>query len=226
MKELQAGIRQVKAKCIPLHRYPVFPQQESKPVTTKASQKKDSKQQFNQRPPLQRRSPIDKQAPSSNGTLPLHKRPKVGKKAAPLYKHPKLKKRVNSKKLLVSSGANSSLQQLQQRTNNALRRLGNQAERLNQLSAELEAVIIELKAIASEVNYNWKALQAIQKSTTNTIPPEVCEYQAVSVPTIQQKPCGSLVLTSRPVDVGKTEQEAGLMARTLRHRSRKKRLKG
>ncbi len=192
MKELQAGIRQVQAKCIPLHQYPVFPQQESKPVTTKV----------------------------------LHNRPKVGKNAAPLHKHPKPKKRVNSKKLLVSFGTNSSLQQLQQRTNNALRRLGNQAERLNQLSVELEAAIIELKAIASEVNYDWRALQAIQKSTTNAILPEVCEYQAVSVPTIQQKPCGSLVLTSRPIDLGKTERQAGLIARKLRHRPRKKRIKG
>jgi|GEM_PF-4503264 len=226
MKKLQAGIRRIQAEYIP--------QQESKPVTTKALQHKDSNQQFNRRPPLQRRSPIDTQAPSLNGTLPnraqlrniaktkqgsrgrdyraypnsialpLHNRPKPAKKRALLSKHPQQRKRVNRQKLLMSSATQSSLKQLQQQTNNALRRLGNQAERINQLSAELEVAILDLKAIASEVNQDWRALQAIEKPTIYTIPPEVCEYQAASVPSIQQKPCGSLVLTSRPVNLSKT----------------------
>ncbi|NET59367.1 MAG: hypothetical protein F6K47_25465 [Symploca sp. SIO2E6] len=201
MKELQAGIRQVQAKCIPLHQYPAFPEQKSKPVITKALQQKDSNQQFNQRPPLQRRSPINKQAPSFNGSLPLNNCPKVTKKSTPLSKQPKPRKRVNRQKLLAPSAAKSSLTQQQRRTNNALRRLSNQAERINQLSTELEAAILELQAIALEVNQSWRALQIMQQPTTQAILPEICEYQKTSIPTIQQKPCGSLVLTSRLVDL-------------------------
>ncbi|NES17542.1 MAG: hypothetical protein F6K41_00960 [Symploca sp. SIO3E6] len=196
MKELQAGIQQVQAKCIPLHQYPAFPEQESKPVTRKALRQKDSNQQFNRRPPLKRRSPINKQV---SGIPPLNHRPKLATKATPLSKPSKPRKRINRQKLLAPATTKPSLQQLQQRTNNALRRLGNQAERINQISAELEAAIWELQAIASEVNQNWKALQVMQQSTTKAITPEICEYQATSVPTIEQKPCGSLVLTSRLV---------------------------
>jgi len=223
MKELQAGIRQVQAECIPLHQDSAFPERELKPVTKKALRQQDSNQQFNRRPPLQRRSPINKQ---TSGIPSLNNRTKVATKATPLYKRPKQRKRVNRRKLLASASAKPSLQQLQQRTNHALRRLGNQAERINQMSAELEAAIWELKAIASEVNQNWKALQVMQQSTTEAINPEICQYQATSVPTIEQKPCGSLLLTSRPVDLGKTEREAGLLMRKLEHRSRRKGLKG
>ena len=214
MKELQAGIRRAQAKCIPLHQHPVFTQQELKPVATKALQQKNSNQQFNRRPSLKRRSPINQQPSSLNGTLPLHNLSQVGKRATSLSQHRKSIKRGN--KLLVSVATKSSLKLLRERTNNDLRRLGNQAERINQLSAELEVAILQLKAIASEVNQDWRELQAIQKPTADPITLEVCEYRAVSTPIIQQKPCGSLVLLSRPVNLGKIEPDVGLLKQTLR----------
>ena len=214
MKKLQAGIRQAQAKCIPLHQHPVFPQQELKPVATKALQQKNNNQQLNRRHSLQRHSPINQPPSSLNGTLPLDNLYQLGKGTTSLYQPRKSRKRGN--KRLVSATAKSSLKRLRERTNNDLKRLGNQAERINQLSAELEAAILQLKAIASEVNQDWRELEAIQKPTTDPITLEVCEYRAVSTPIIQQKPCGSLVLLSRPVNLGKIEPDAGLLKQTLR----------
>lgn len=137
-------------------------------------------------------------------------------------------------KPLVSFPAQSPLGVLRQRTAKGLKRLEHQAERINQLSAELEAAMLELKVIASEVNRDWRALQATQKPTTGAIAkrdaiasfvPNVCEYQTIHLPSVQYKRSGSFVLTSRPVDLFKAEREANVLAQTLRHRSRKKRLK-
>lgn len=128
----------------------------------------------------------------------------------------------------------SPLAILRQRTAKGLKRLEHQAERINQLSAELEAAMLDLKAIASEVNRDWRALQATQKPTTGasskqdaiaSFVPNVCEYQSVNIPSVQHKRSGSFVLTSRPVDLFKAEREANLLAQTLRHRARKKRMK-
>jgi hypothetical protein len=105
-----------------------------------------------------------------------------------------------------------------------LRRLKNQAERLNQLSAELEAAVFEFKAIASEVNQDWKAVQAMQEPRSAIV--DICKYQAVHVPRVQQKSSGSFVMTSQRVDLFQAEREAELLAQTLRRRTKKKRHKG
>ncbi|HEY9651838.1 MAG TPA: hypothetical protein V6C95_14320 [Coleofasciculaceae cyanobacterium] len=135
----------------------------------------------------------------------------------------------NRQKPRVSFPPQSPLVVLRQRTAKGLKRIEHQAERINQLSAELETAILELKAIASEVNRDWRALQATQKPTTGAIasfvPNNVCEYQSVNIPSVQHKRSGSFVLTSRPVDLFKAEREANLLAQTLRHRARKKRMK-
>ncbi len=109
---------------------------------------------------------------------------------------------------------------LQQRANQGWRRLERQAQRINQLANELEAAVLELKAIASEVNPDWRAIQATQKSSTSV---DVCEYHAAVVPKVEPKQDGSFVLRSRAVDLFQAEREAMLLAQTLRHRARKKR---
>ena len=113
---------------------------------------------------------------------------------------------------------------LRQRTIQGLGRLKNQGLRINQLSAELEEAMLEFKAIASEVNQNWKAIQAIQEPTSAVA--DICEYQVVNVPSIQQKTSGSFILTSRTVDLFKAEREAAILAQKLRRRAQRKRLKG
>ena len=66
-------------------------------------------------------------------------------------------------KPLLSFPVRSSLEVLRKRTTEGVKRLESQGQRINQLSAELEAAVLELKAIASEVNRDWRALQAIQE---------------------------------------------------------------
>jgi len=145
-------------------------------------------------------------------------------------------------KPLLSFPVRSSLEVLRKRTTEGVERLESQAQRINQLSAELEAAVLELKAIASEVNRDWRALQAIQEPGKGAIAfakpgatavkrearesfiPDVCEYVAANVPNVKQKQSGSFVLTSRPVDLFQAEREAALLAQTLRQRARRKRI--
>jgi hypothetical protein len=127
-------------------------------------------------------------------------------------------------KPLLSLPIKSPMGVLRQRTIDGLKRLKNQGIRINELSAELEEAMLEFKAIASEVNQNWKAIQAIQEPTSAVA--DICEYQVVNVPSIKQKTSGSFILTSRTVDLFKAEREAAILAQKLRHRTKRKRLKG
>lgn len=114
----------------------------------------------------------------------------------------------------------SSLENLRHRTTKGIRRLEEQAKHINQLSAELETAVLELKAIASEINPDWKTLQATQKPTNLA---NICQYQITTVPQVQSRADGSFLLISKPVDLFQAEREATLLAQTLRHRARKKR---
>lgn len=112
------------------------------------------------------------------------------------------------------------LERLRRRTLKGVKRLEHQAKRINQLSAELEAAVLELKAIASEINPDWKASQATQNLSN---PANVCKYHTTTVPHVEPKPDGSFVLISKPVDLFQAEREATLLAQTLRHRAKRKR---
>ncbi|MBW4546941.1 MAG: hypothetical protein KME25_21230 [Symplocastrum torsivum CPER-KK1] len=173
MKELQAGIQRIQAKCIPLNRNPV-------------SEKKPRKQG--------RSHPTMVKAPPQQ----------LGEPQRPLLSFP----------------VGSSLEVLRKRMSKGMRRLESQAERINRLSAELEVAVLELKAIASDINRDWKAIQATQKSSTSTA---ICEYRAAVVPQVEIKSDGSFVLQSRAVDLFQAEREAALLAQTLRHRAKQKR---
>lgn len=128
----------------------------------------------------------------------------------------------------------SPLEIIQRRMARGLRRLECQGERINQLSAELEAAVLELKAIASEVNRDWRTMQAVQPSTTGVLAkrnaiagstPDLCEYRSVSVPKFHKRPSGSFAIASRSVDLFKAEREAAQLAQMLRQRTRTKAVK-
>jgi hypothetical protein len=162
----------------------------------------------------------------------------VWTKCIQLNRHPVFKKKVLepvavkplpqktnvSQKSLLSFPVSFPPHGLRQRTLQGLGELKHQAERINRLSAELEAAVFEFKAIASEVNQDWKALQAMQEQTSAAA--DICRYQAVHLPIVQQKSSGSFVLTSRTLDLFKAEREAQILAQTLRHRAKRKRYKG
>src|SRR3712207_81871 len=94
-------------------------------------------------------------------------------------------------KPLVSFPISSPLHVLQQRTVEGLRRLKNQELRINQLSVELEAAMLEFKVIASEINQDWKGFQAAREPKSAIA--DICEYQVVNLPNVQQKPSGAFV---------------------------------
>lgn len=116
-------------------------------------------------------------------------------------------------------------QTLQQRVIDGLRSLEAQAEHINQLSADLEEAMFELKAIASEVNKDLRTIQATTKPFLRQQQqvPEICQYWKTSVPHVGQKPSGALVLTTRQIDLFKAEREAALIAKELRQRATRKR---
>ena len=156
--------------------------------------------------------------------LRQHRRPVPKKKAlkpkAVKALPPQLSERP---KPVLAFPVNSTLEVLQRRTVEGLKRLKHQELRINQLSAELETAMVEFKAIASEINHDWKAFQSVREPRNAIV--EICQYQTVRVPTIHQKPSGSFVLTSRTIDLFKAEREAAILAQTLRHRAKRKRAK-
>ena len=173
MKELQAGIQRIQAKCIPLNWNPVS---EKKPKA------------------------LGRSHPTTVKELPQP----VGE----------------PQRSLLSFPVRSSLEVLRKRMSKGMRRLESQAERINRLSAELEVAVLELKAIASDINRDWRAIQATQKSAKST---DICEYRPTVVPQVEMKSDGSFVLASRAVDLFQAEREAALLAQTLRHRAKQKR---
>ena len=172
MKELQAGIRFVQAKCIPLNRRSAPNKKRSKPAVSD---------------------------------------------------HAKSKGKVEHQKPVLSP-IPSPLKVLRQRTIEGWKRLESQAVRINQLSAELEAAMLEFKAIACDVNRDWRTFQATHEPTSAIA--DICEYQVVNVPNVYQKPSGSFILNSRRIDLFQAEREAQALAQTLRQRTKRKRLKG
>lgn len=91
-------------------------------------------------------------------------------------------------------------------------RLIAQVECINQMAGELEAAILELKAIANTLN------------TQRHYPlgKNICQYFAVSVPWVRQQPDKSFILTMRKVDLFRAEREAALLAQQLRQETKKR----
>lgn len=102
--------------------------------------------------------------------------------------------------------------------NSRWERLITVVQHINQMAIELEAMILELKTIASTINSQLNSLtENNQQSNIN-----ICQYSPVSVPLVQQKPDKSFILTTRKVDLFKAEREAAQLAQQLRQRTHRK----
>ncbi|MGD1873916.1 MAG: hypothetical protein ACFB02_12790 [Mastigocoleus sp.] len=97
-------------------------------------------------------------------------------------------------------------------------RLARQVERINAMAAELEAAILELKAIASTLNGYKRHTRSKQERFE-----KVCKYFPVSVPWLKQKANRTFILTSRKIDLFRSEREAELLVQQLRHKNKHKR---
>jgi exonuclease VII small subunit len=104
-------------------------------------------------------------------------------------------------------------------------RLVMQTQRINQMAAELEAAVLELKAIAeggsstiaTQINSRRRYLDQKQQPLES-----VCKYFTVGVPLVKQSG-QSFLLTMRKIDLFRAEREATQLADKLRYKSRKKR---
>lgn len=124
---------------------------------------------------------------------------------------------------LLPSNLNSAIAPLQPSSDNissAWERLTTLVQNINQIAAELEAKILELKTIASsissQVNHQIETSEQSYKS--------ICHYSPVSIPWVRQKPDYSFILTTRKVDLFKAEREAALLAQQLRQHTHRKKL--
>ena len=107
--------------------------------------------------------------------------------------------------------------QMAQEVQGGWQHLVTQAQYINQLAAELEAAMFELKAIANTLNSQRRYLLENSQPLKS-----VCEYLATSVPYVGQQQDGSLIVTTRTVDLFRAEREAALVAQALRHRAKRK----
>lgn len=92
-----------------------------------------------------------------------------------------------------------------------------QVERINQMAEELEAAILELKAIANTLNTQKPYPFLIKELCKN-----ICQYFAVRVPWVKRKSNESFILTTRKVDLFRAEREAALLAQQLRQQTKKR----
>jgi hypothetical protein len=91
--------------------------------------------------------------------------------------------------------------------------LAAQADRINQLAAELEAAIFKLKAIGDRIDYTQAASQS------------VCEYRTVVVPHVKRHKATEFILTTKVIDLFQAETEAQQLAQTLRQKTKSSRRK-
>lgn len=96
------------------------------------------------------------------------------------------------------------------RSHRTWQRLAANAERINQLSAELEAALFDLKEIAS----------AIERQQQPKTPNKIFDYQAIAIPYIQHKKPGLFVLKAKAVDLFAEEKAAYELAQQLRNRTK------
>ena len=77
--------------------------------------------------------------------------------------------------------------------------------------------ILELKDIAENIDEQRRAT-TIKSSSFK----KVCNYFPVSIPCIKQKSDKTLILTTREIDLFRSEREATYLAQKLRHQITKK----
>ena len=113
-----------------------------------------------------------------------------------LRQQPQQKLLTSSAKPLALKPSKISVEKLQNKVGQGLKRLSVQAERINQLSNELEAAMVELNQNSFVINQDLKNIQTLRGSNTSL---NVCECKVDTVPYVEQQPNGSLVLKSRRV---------------------------
>ncbi len=122
--------------------------------------------------------------------------------------------------LLQSTSVNTAIMPLRPQDEKIIseqERLVTQVKRINQMAEELEAAILELKAIANTLN-TQKGSPLLKKKPCKNI----CQYFAVSVPWVKRKSNESFILTTRRVDLFRAEREAALLAQQLRQQTKKR----
>jgi hypothetical protein len=85
-----------------------------------------------------------------------------------------------------------------------------QSQRINQMAAQLEAMILQFKTMASTLQEKGKPYKSI------------CQYLPVSVPWVIQKPDETFILTMQKVDILQAERQAAQLAQQLRQLFRSK----
>lgn len=96
-----------------------------------------------------------------------------------------------------------------QQLSNGLKRLEAQVQRINELSAVQEAAMLELKAIAEQVEHDQTTLKGDDVLQGDRPTPSVCEYLPTAVPRVERDVInGAYVITARTIDLLKKEHEA------------------
>ena len=105
-----------------------------------------------------------------------------------------------------------------------LQQLEAQAQHVNELATTQEAALLELKAIAKQIEHDWKTLELTSAAqhgypATDLKIPAFCEYRQISVPLVEKDDRSVWVVSGRSIDWFKAEREAELTAQALRHRA-------
>ncbi len=108
------------------------------------------------------------------------------------------------------------LQPPQENLTDKWQHLSMQVQRINQIANELEAAILELKATADNLDE-----RRIVRASKQFPFKKVCSYVPLNIPCVKQKPDGTLILTTRKVDLFRSEREATNLAQQLRHNRHK-----
>ncbi|HHP7245499.1 MAG TPA: hypothetical protein ACFE0H_12505 [Elainellaceae cyanobacterium] len=96
-----------------------------------------------------------------------------------------------------------------QQLSDGLRRLEAQVQRINELSAVQEAAMLELKAIAEQVEHDQTTLKGDDVLQGDRPTLSVCEYLPTAVPKVERDVInGAYVITARSIDLLKKEHEA------------------
>ncbi len=97
-----------------------------------------------------------------------------------------------------------------QKVSNGWQKLLVNAEKVNQLSAQLEEALFALKVTASEIKGD---------QNTHSITNRIFQHKLIVIPCIHYKRPGVIVVTTRKVDLFQQEREALQLAQMLRSRT-------
>ncbi|OLP18845.1 hypothetical protein BST81_07965 [Leptolyngbya sp. 'hensonii'] len=111
----------------------------------------------------------------------------------------------------------TSPEALHQQLSGGLQHLEAQVQHVNQLSANLEMAMIELRSLSVTVSRLRQALESGEDMSSGQ-PPNVLEGSSVNLPYIKQHRDGRLKLASKRVDLLQAERDAASTAQFLRNR--------